>query len=357
MDSNQSIRLESVRVIMDEMLLSMNDANERRCAYLHLYGVSQTAAMLAIKRGLDPEIAAIIGMCHDYYYFMTGIKEFHDQSGAEAVRPIIRDMGIFNEDEQVCILTAIFRHSDKKTIHSAYDELIKDADVLQHYLYNTALKVKVDNCPRLKKTLAELDMATKVVIREKVVEEKTLLQSDRRCDLADVAEKLALKSIVGTPGDWVFKEMCSYWPDDNIYKTAKDSWCALFVYHCCREVGILLPIRHPKGSFRFAAVGAWQEWAIGIGKTYHDSREPKFVPEKGDIIVYEKLLADEHHDHIGIVLACDGDTIVVAEGNVDNKNVSGVVTRNRYTKVGGYIRISDTFRYDYHGSYNPPLYG
>ncbi len=355
MNYNKSIRLESVRVVIDKMLLSIKDTEERRGAYIHLYGVSQTASMLAMKRGLNVELGAIVGIFHDYYVYLTGVKEFHDQSGAEAVRPIIRDMGIFTEDEQRIILIAIFHHSDKKTIHSEYDELIKDADVLQHYLYNTGFKVKVKSMTRLKKILDELSISADVEAKDNPIEVKQPSGLNRKSKLADFAERLALKGVVGIPGDDNFKLMCSYWPDDNIYKEALNSWCALFVYHCCREVGILLPIKHPKGYFRYAGVGAWQDWAVLIGDAYHDVQESKFTPDKGDIVIYEKLLADEHHDHIGIVLSCDEEYIVVAEGNVDNKNYSGIVRRSRYDCVAGYIRINDGFNYSYHGTYEPRL--
>ena len=38
-----------------------------------------------------------------------------------------------------CICAAIARHRIKDQVHGAYDELLKDADVLQHTLYNTQL--------------------------------------------------------------------------------------------------------------------------------------------------------------------------------------------------------------------------
>ena len=33
-------RIEKVRELVDEILLNMSDPAERRCAYLHLYGVA-----------------------------------------------------------------------------------------------------------------------------------------------------------------------------------------------------------------------------------------------------------------------------------------------------------------------------
>ena len=45
------------------------DAEERRCAYLHLYGVAQACAMLALKRNENAELAIIAGMLHDIYSY------------------------------------------------------------------------------------------------------------------------------------------------------------------------------------------------------------------------------------------------------------------------------------------------
>lgn len=352
---DKSMRLESVRVIIDERLLTLKDSDLRRMATVHLYGVAQSATMLATKRGLDPELGAIIGMFHDLYVYLTGVKDFHDQSGAEIVGPIIRDMGLFTKEEQGTILKAIFRHSDKATIHSAYDELIKDADVLARYCYNSHQKVKVKNGQRLAKVIEELGMDAKFELREEPLKSPIDKAISRRVLLADLARGLAVKRIVGTPEDEAFKVLCSYWPDTKIYQEAKNSWCALFVYHCCRMVGIKLPIKHPKVDLRYAAVGAWQDWAILIGDTYHKVDEADFLPEKGDIVIYEQLLSEDHHDHIGIVLDCDGNLITVAEGNVNNDNYSGIVTRSRVDHVAGYVRISDDYTYNYHGSYEPRL--
>jgi len=49
-------RIEKVRIIVDEILLNMIDVEERRCAYLHLYGVAQACAMLALKRKENIEL-------------------------------------------------------------------------------------------------------------------------------------------------------------------------------------------------------------------------------------------------------------------------------------------------------------
>lgn len=152
-------RLEEIRKVIDPILLNMTDTVERRCAYIHLYGVSKLAAMLAFKRELDPEIAAVSGMLHDLYAYRTGETDQHDHKGAEEdAKSILHDIGIFNNDEQALITSAVYHHSDKDQIHQPYDELLKDADVLQHYLYNTGFPVSQKKAPRLKAILTELGL-------------------------------------------------------------------------------------------------------------------------------------------------------------------------------------------------------
>ncbi len=52
--------------------------------------------------------------------------------------------------------TAIARHSRKEAVHEPYDEILKDADVLHHRLYNTQLPTKADEEQRYRRVMAEL---------------------------------------------------------------------------------------------------------------------------------------------------------------------------------------------------------
>ncbi len=65
-------RIEILRKYIDEILLSMTDIQERRCAYLHLYGVAQLCALISLKRGENAELATMAGMLH--VCFMTYIR-------------------------------------------------------------------------------------------------------------------------------------------------------------------------------------------------------------------------------------------------------------------------------------------
>ena len=150
-------RVERVRKIIDEILLNMTDHEERRCAYLHLYGVSQACALLSIKRKENVELAVIAGMLHDIYSYANMDSQDHAHKGAVMARNILDSLNTFSEEEKNLICTAIYNHSDKSIVHDSLDEILKDADVMQHVLYNPLWDIKQHEQKRfssLKKELA-----------------------------------------------------------------------------------------------------------------------------------------------------------------------------------------------------------
>jgi len=151
-------RIEKVRVIVDEILLNMKDAEERRCAYLHLYGVAQACAMLALKRNENIELAIIAGMLHDIYSYANMDSNNHAHKGAEMARNILNTLNLFNEDEKNLICAAIRNHSDKSMVHGWLDEILKDADVMQHVLYNPLFDIKENEQKRFRFLMKEFDL-------------------------------------------------------------------------------------------------------------------------------------------------------------------------------------------------------
>lgn len=135
-------RIEKVREIIDSILLNMTDVAERRCAYVHLYGVAQACTLLAMKRGEDAELAVVAGMLHDISSYATMDSTDHARQSAEMAREILVELGLFTDTEINLICSAIYNHSDKAVIQASLDELLKDADVMQHVLYNPAFKTK-----------------------------------------------------------------------------------------------------------------------------------------------------------------------------------------------------------------------
>lgn len=156
------IKLNRARVIK-ELVLQMTEelpVDIRQRAVIHLFGVAQAAVAIAIKRGLNPEIAYICGLLHDYYKYKTDDREDHAVKCGDMVLPLLAKSGLFSVCEIGIISGAIAAHSDKDKTGSEYQELLKDADVMQRYLAD-AVNVKpmgeqhVERSKKLKKEFFE----------------------------------------------------------------------------------------------------------------------------------------------------------------------------------------------------------
>ncbi len=134
-------RIEILRKHINEILLNMADVEERRCAYLHLYGVAQFCALIALKRGENAELAVMAGMLHDIYTYAKRDSKDHAHKGAALAGEILASLQLTNDDETEMICDAIYTHSEKEAVHTGFSEVLKDADVFQHCLYNPAFEV------------------------------------------------------------------------------------------------------------------------------------------------------------------------------------------------------------------------
>ena len=127
-------------------------------------------------------------------------------------------------------------------------------------------------------------------------------------------------------------------------KEADALWCAAFVYYCCWEAGFEIPIRPEEcRTCHLAGCIAWEEFAMGDPRVeYHKACED-FLPDAGDIVLYDRVFIDEEHDHMGIIIEKREDTILAAEGNINNE--SGILERPIDEHIRAYIRIPDGYRY------------
>lgn len=140
----QYTRIDAVRKVLDNDIKAIRDEEVKRCAYVHLYGVGQAAAFIAMKRGcskVTAELAEIAGMLHDYTKYMHtntlhGKDENHAAESALCARGILAQLEIFAQDEIDLICKAIHCHSDKNQTDTYFDEILKDADEMQHYFRN-----------------------------------------------------------------------------------------------------------------------------------------------------------------------------------------------------------------------------
>lgn len=168
------------------------------------------------------------------------------------------------------------------------------------------------------------------------------MKSKRRL-IADIAEQLAMRPLVGDENKCGsdLAPILRYFPRED--PSIGFDWCAAFIYHCCLEAGIDLPIKYPDPvPCRFAGVQAWLVWAqLPETNYFHSTTDSTFIPERGDLIIFDNLLGGGPHDHIGVVLGVEENKITTAEGNVDNR--SGIFVRNRIRNVNGFVRISDSY--------------
>ncbi|HWT75240.1 MAG TPA: HD domain-containing protein [Mobilitalea sp.] len=236
-------RILKIKKYVDHIIEAIASPEIRKYAYIHTYGVTQSCSIIAGRRGLDPELAYISGLLHDNYVYFTGSYMCHGQSGAEMARPAIRDMKLFTDHEKMLILSAVFYHSMKEQIHDEYDEVLKDADILQSFFYDPAHQVPYKAVPRINKILDELHITGIPIQIEQPVGNHTTVGFNKAI-FADIAEELAAKNIVGDKNNKDFMEIIKYYPEVVAFDELKNAWCAAFVYHCAIKAGLELPIKN-----------------------------------------------------------------------------------------------------------------
>ena len=151
-------RLKELRKYVDAEINKMQDPDKRTSAIAHLYGVSLAATMIAKNRGLDPEIASMAAMLHDLHAYKTGSYDDHAHLGAELAKEILGKLGLTDETETDLICSAIYHHDDKLVVDGPMDEVLKDADVIDHCLKDSAKPVKEKEQARFDSLCKEFGM-------------------------------------------------------------------------------------------------------------------------------------------------------------------------------------------------------
>ncbi|MCL2880985.1 MAG: HD domain-containing protein, partial [Treponema sp.] len=146
-------RLETLRNEIDRLIFEGAKSENIRMYISHMYGVARFCTLLAMKRKMNIEIATTCGMLHDIYYMTGKGSENHALKGSKQAEEILKTMKIYNENEIKIITSAISKHSDKSTIHDPYDELLKDADVMDHCFYNIDFSIAEGEKERYKNIL------------------------------------------------------------------------------------------------------------------------------------------------------------------------------------------------------------
>jgi len=135
---------------------NMDDADKRAKAVAHLHGVALAAAILAMKRGQNAELATMAGMLHDLWAYKSGSYDDHAHLGADYARKVLEELTTPEETEIIC--SAIYHHDSKAEIDAPMDEILKDADVIDHSLSDPTKEVKAHEKERYAKLCAEMGL-------------------------------------------------------------------------------------------------------------------------------------------------------------------------------------------------------
>ncbi len=153
-------RLKTLRNYIAAELVSMGDREKRDSALLHLNGVSLAATLLAEKRGLNSELAAMAGLLHDMAAYLSGSYEDHAHKGADYASKVLQQLNETTEEETELICSMIYHHDDKHTVDSPLDEVLKDADVIHHCFNDLSKPVKEKEKARFNALIEELGLKT-----------------------------------------------------------------------------------------------------------------------------------------------------------------------------------------------------
>lgn len=157
----QYTRLDTARKLVDDIIKGIRNEEDKRSAYVHLYGVGLMASLLALKRGYDrhtAEMAEITGMLHDLLTYVDRNEDTDDHAHKCAVyaqEHVLALMDCYTDEEKQMIYNGIYNHSDKQVTGFWFDEVIKDADAVQHSLRNPAEDYFYD-IPRVRRVIDEL---------------------------------------------------------------------------------------------------------------------------------------------------------------------------------------------------------
>lgn len=135
-------RLKELRQYVDAELFKMENKDKMKGAFVHLYGVSLAATMIAEKRGEDTELACMAAMLHDLAAYKSGSYDDHAHRGAALARTILDELGLTTKEETDIICSAIYHHDDKLIVDSPMDEVLKDADVIHHTMNDLSKPIK-----------------------------------------------------------------------------------------------------------------------------------------------------------------------------------------------------------------------
>jgi len=146
---------------IDKLIDKIPKYTLRREAYVHLHGAAECARLIAYKRGLNDELLSVAGLLHDIYAYTCDEQKDHAKLSSEQSKKLLKNSNLFKKKEIDKICTAILYHSDKSIKHTKFDEALKDADVLHHFMMEPWKDIAKRKDQRLKKLKREFNLQLK----------------------------------------------------------------------------------------------------------------------------------------------------------------------------------------------------
>jgi len=160
-------RLNRVLAIIQKRIQQLSEVNRElpiTWSVMHMYSTMQIAKLVALKRGLNPELAALTCAFHDIYSLLDGKTEDHGAKAEPYIREIVSEynsehrvsLSEITDDEQEQIIIAVKNHSDKNsTDDTPYGKLLKDVDSIDSYLHGMTPGRRSGRIPRGNEVLNE----------------------------------------------------------------------------------------------------------------------------------------------------------------------------------------------------------
>lgn len=171
-EKRETFHVKRLNRILSMLLSEMKDLTDEgrdlpiRWNIMHMHSSSQLAKLLAIHRGIDPELAGIAAALHDIGVVMTKKHEGHAEIAPSYVYDFVerynRESGTklskVTQEETDVIVNAIIQHSDKEICSDdPFVELLRDVDSLDAYLHG--VKIEGGRLERSQRVMKELGIA------------------------------------------------------------------------------------------------------------------------------------------------------------------------------------------------------
>jgi uncharacterized protein len=132
-----------------------------------MYSTMQIAKLLALKRGLNPELAGLTCALHDIHTLLTGSTKNHGLNADNHIKEIISEynkqftgkLPEITREEEERITNAIKVHSDKISVSDdPLTELLRDVDSIDSFLHGMIQGKNSGRIPRGNKVLKEFSI-------------------------------------------------------------------------------------------------------------------------------------------------------------------------------------------------------